>query len=146
MLLFTLAAWKKVATIYFPEAIAALVVLLTFFPSRALEALWPWYGQLLGRFVHRLARVFVPELAYLGDSNPTLSGPDLDVTIVPECSGINGLELFDYLFGVVAVLAFDRLYKWGAVCSFAPAARAVVFWLFLRNRRIFLLGNRFVAR
>jgi exosortase/archaeosortase family protein len=50
-------------------------------------------------------------LAYLGDSNPTLSGPDLDVTIVPECSGINGLELFDYLFGVVAVLDWNRLRK-----------------------------------
>ncbi len=52
-------------------------------------------------------------LAYLADSNPTLSGPELDVTIVPECSGINGLELFDYLLGSVMLLGWNRVNKVG---------------------------------
>src|SRR5258706_2349755 len=94
VILFPFGTWKKIVTIYFPEAIAGLVVLLTFFPSRALRVFWPWHGQVLGRFVYALARIFVRKLAYLADSNPTLSGPELDVTIVPEGSGINGLELF----------------------------------------------------
>ncbi|HTF26246.1 MAG TPA: exosortase/archaeosortase family protein [Candidatus Limnocylindria bacterium] len=141
MLLFPLAAWKRMATIYFPEAIAALVVLLTYFPSRALEALWPWYGQLLGRFVYTLARIFVPGLAYLGDSNPTLSGPDLDVTIVPECSGINGIELFDYLFGVVAFLDWNRLRKGRALCAYGAGLLAMLLGNAIRITSFVVLGN-----
>jgi len=33
VILFPLATWKKIACLYFPEAIAGLVVLLTFFPA-----------------------------------------------------------------------------------------------------------------
>src|SRR2546421_149682 len=141
MLLFSLAAWKKIATIYFSEAVAALVVLLTFFPSRALEALWPWYGQLLGRFVHTLARIFVPGLAYLADSNPTLSGPDLDVTIIPECSGINGLELFDYLFSVVVFLDWNRLRKRRALLAYGAGLFAMLLGNAIRNTSFVVLGN-----
>jgi len=43
-------------------------------------------------------RDFCSKLTYLADSNPTLSGPELNVTIIPDCSGLNGVELFDYLF------------------------------------------------
>ena len=141
ILLFPLAAWKRMATIYFPEAIAALVVLLTYFPSRALEALWPWYGQLLRRFVYTLARIFVPGLAYLGDPNPTLSGPDLDVTIVPECSGINGLELFDYLFGVVVFLDWNRLSKGRALFAYSAGLLAMLFGNAIRITSFVGLGN-----
>jgi exosortase/archaeosortase family protein len=141
MLLFSLPTWKKVAAIYFPEAIAALVVLLTFFPSRALQALWPWYGQLLGRLVHTLSRVFVPGLAYLADSNPTLSGPDLDVTIIPECSGINGLELFDYLFGVVVFLDWNRLCKGRALLAYGAGLFAMLLGNAVRITSFVVLGN-----
>jgi len=141
MLLFSLAAWKKIATFYFPEAIAALVVLLTFFPTRALEALWPWYGQLLGRFVHTLARIFVPGLGYLADSNPTLSGPDLDVTIISECSGINGLELFDYLFGVVVFLDWNRLRKPRALFAYGAGLFAMLLGNAIRITSFVVLGN-----
>ncbi len=128
-------------TIYFPEALAALVVLLTYFPSRALEALWPWYGPLLGRFVYTLARIFVPGLAYLGDSNPAFSGPDLDVTIVPECSGINGIELFDYLFGVVAFLDWNRLRKGRALCACGAGLLAMLLGNAIRITSFVVLGN-----
>jgi exosortase/archaeosortase family protein len=141
MLLFTLAAWKRIATIYFPEALAALVVLLTYFPRRALEALWPWYGQVLGRFVYTLARIFVPGLAYLADSNPTLSGPYLDVTIVPECSGINGLELFDYLFSVVAFLDWNRLRKGRALFAYGAGLFAMLFGNAIRITSFVGFGN-----
>jgi len=141
IILFPLAAWKKIATVYFPEVIAGLVVLLTFFPSRALEALWPWYGQVLGRFVHTLARIFVPRLAYLADSNPTLNGPDLDVTIVPECSGINGLELFDYLFGVVALLDWNRLRKGRTLFAYCAGLSAMLLGNAIRIATFVVLGN-----
>ena len=142
MILFPFATWKKIARLYFPEAIAGLVVLLTFFPSRVLQSIWPWYGQGLGRFVHMMARVFVPKVGYLADSNPTLSGPDLDVTIVPECSGINGLELFDYLFVVVALVDWNRLRKNRALLGYFAGLLAMLFGNAIRITSFVVLGNR----
>jgi exosortase/archaeosortase family protein len=141
VILFPLATWRKIARRYFPEAIAGLVVLLTFFPSRALQSMWPWYGQGLGRFVHLLARVFVPKLRYLADANPTLSGPDLDVTIVPECSGINGLELFDYLFAVVALVDWNRLRKNRALLGYFAGLLAMLFGNAIRITSFVVFGN-----
>jgi exosortase/archaeosortase family protein len=142
VVLFPMATWKKITRLYFPEAIAGLVVLLTFFPSRALQSIWPWYGQGLGRFVHLLARVFVPKLGYLADANPTLDGLDLDVTIVPECSGINGLELFDYLFVVVALVDWNRLRKNRALLGYFAGLLAMLFGNAIRITSFVVLGNR----
>jgi exosortase/archaeosortase family protein len=141
MLLFPLAGWKKISKIYFPEIAASLVVLLTFFPSRALETIWPWYGQVLGRCVFALARIFVPGLAYVKDSNPTLNGPDLDVTIIPACSGINGLELFDYLFGFVAILDWNRLRKGRALLGYCAGLLAMLLGNTIRITSFVVLGN-----
>jgi exosortase/archaeosortase family protein len=141
IILLPVSAWKRIAPIYFPEAIAGLVVLLTFFPSRALGSIWPWYGQALGRFVHTLARIFVPRLAYLANSNPTLSGPDLDVTIIPDCSGINGVELFDYLFGVVAVLDWNRFRKGRALFAYCAGLFAMLLGNAIRITSFVVLGN-----
>jgi exosortase/archaeosortase family protein len=140
-ILFPLAAWKKIRSIYFPEAIAGLVVLLTFFPSRALGTFWPWYGQALGRFVHTLARIFVPRLAYIADSNPMLSGPELDVTIIPGCSGIDGLELFDYLFGVVVFLDWNRLRKGRALFAYFAGLMAMLLGNAVRITSFVVVGN-----
>jgi len=145
VILFPLGTWKKIVTIYFPEAIAGLVVLLTFFPSRALRVFWPWHGQVLGRFVHALARIFVRKLAYLADSNPTLSGPELDVTIVPECSGINGLELFDYLFGFVMLLDWNRVNKGRALKAYFGGLAAILLSNAVRITSFVVLGNHGLA-
>lgn len=141
LILFPLATWRRIVRIYFPEAIAGLVVLLTFFPSRVLQSVWPWYGQGLGRLVHVVARVFVSRLVYLADLNPTLSGPELDVTIVPECSGINGLELFDYLFAVVALLDWNRLRKDRALLGYFAGLLAMLFGNAVRITSFVVLGN-----
>jgi exosortase/archaeosortase family protein len=141
IILFPLATWKKITAIYFAEAIAGLVVLLTFIPGRALGIVWPWYGQVLGRFVYTMARIFVPGLAYLPDSNPTLSGPDLDVTIVPDCSGISGVELFDYLFGVVSVLDWNRLRKGRALFAYSAGTFAMLLGNAIRIISFVVLGN-----
>jgi exosortase/archaeosortase family protein len=141
LLLFSVAKWKKILRIYFPETIAGVVVLLTFFPSRVLLESWPWYGRALGKFVYGLARIFVPKLTYLADSNPTLAGPDLDVTIVPDCSGLNGVELFDYLFGVVAILDWNRLRKRRALIGYFSGLFAMLFGNAIRIASFVVLGN-----
>lgn len=141
IILFPLATWKKIACIYFPEAIAGLVVLFTFFPRRVLQAGWPWYGQVLGRFVHILARIFVSKLTYLADSNPTLSGPELNVTIIPDCSGLNGVELFDYLFGAVAFLDWNRFRKGRALLVYFAGLLAMLLGNAIRITSFVALGN-----
>ena len=142
LLLFALPVWKKIVRSYFPEAIAGLLVLFTFFPSRALDTIWPWYGRMLGRCVYALARIFVPGLAYMGDSNPTLVGPSLDVTIVPECSGISGVELFDYLFGAVMILDWNRLRKGRALIGYAAGLLTILLGNAIRITSLVVFGNR----
>ncbi len=141
MILFPRATWRKIANVYFPEAIAGLVVLLTFFPRRALGTFWPWYGQALGRFVYTLARIFVPGLVYLTNSNPTLSGPQLDVNIIPECSGIDGLELFGYLFGLVAFLDWNSIRKERALIAYFAGLMTMLLGNALRITSLVVLGN-----
>jgi exosortase/archaeosortase family protein len=142
IVLLPLAQWKKLARMYRAEGVAALIVLLTYFPGRAIETLWPWYGQALGRFVFALSRLFVPGVGYVGNLNPTLTGANLNVTIILACSGSNGLELFDYLFGLVAVLDWNRLQKRRALAGYFAGISAMLLGNSLRITSLVVLGNR----
>ena len=146
LLLLPFAQWKKVVRLYAPEAIAGLVVLITFFPRRVLEALWPWYGQALGQFVFLLARFLVPGLGYLKDLDPTLTGPDLDVTIILDCSGINGLELFDILFSLVVISDWNRLCKSRTFFAYFAGLLAMLLGNALRITSFVVLGNHGFAQ
>lgn len=141
LLLLPFAQWKKVVSLYAPEVIAGLVVLITFFPRRALEALWPWYGQVLGQFVFLVARLLVPGLGYIKDLTPTLTGPDLDVTIILECSGINGLELFDLLFSLVVISDWNHLCKSRTFFAYFAGLFAMLLGNALRITSFVVLGN-----
>jgi exosortase/archaeosortase family protein len=142
LFLFPPVLWGEIMREYSSECIAALVVLITFFPRRALEALWPFYGQVLGRFVFLLARLAVPGLGYVKTLTPTLTGPDLDVTIIPECSGINGLELFDLLFAFVAICDWNRLRKGRALFAYFVGLAVMLLSNGLRITSLVVLGNR----
>jgi hypothetical protein len=52
--------WRRILSLYTAEAIAGLAVLITFFPRRILESLWPCYGQVLGA-----SYIFLPTLWFL---------------------------------------------------------------------------------
>lgn len=90
LLLLPLDRWRIFARVYAAEALAAVVVLFTFFPSRVAGAVWPWYGQVLGRTVFFVSRLLTPGLIFGSGLTPTIHGPDLDVTILLACSGISG--------------------------------------------------------
>jgi len=141
LLLLPFVEWKKVLRLYASEGIAALVVLITFFPRRALESIWPWYGQVLGQFVYSLSRLLVQGLGYIKDLAPTLTGPDLDVTIVQGCSGINGFELFDFLFSLVVVLDWNRLRKNRTLIAYFAGLLAMFLGNALRITVFVVLGN-----
>jgi exosortase/archaeosortase family protein len=142
LLLLPLPAWKKAAQVYTPEGVAALVVLTSFLPRRTMEALWPWYGRVLGRFVFFLARPFVPALGYVDALTPTLTGHHLDVTILYACSGINGVELYDYLFAFLVVLDWNRLRKGRALFSYFAGILAMLLGNALRITSFVVFGNR----
>ena len=142
ILLLPLSRWKELLSPYRAEIAAAFIVLLTYFPGRAIEELWPWYGQALGRFVYTFSRIFAHGIGFVGNSNPTLTGPDLDVTIILACSGINGIELFDYLFGAVAILDWNRLRKGRALAGYFLGLFAMLFGNALRITSLVVFGNR----
>lgn len=141
IVLLPLSVWKELLNVYACECKAAVVVLFTFSPWRALGALWPWYGQLLGRFVHGLSALFVSSLGYVHQLNPTLTGPDLDITIILACSGINGLELFGYLFGLMVLLDWNHLRKGRALLAYFAGLVVVLLTNALRITSFVVFGN-----
>ncbi len=141
ILLLPLFRWRILLSIFRAEFVAALVVLFTFFPSRVLESIWPWYGQVLGRLVFLLARPLVPGLGFIKGLTPTVTGPDLDVTLITACSGINGLELFDYLFGVVMLLDWNRLKKGRVLLAYFLGLLSMLLANTLRLTTFVVLGN-----
>lgn len=140
--LFSLRLWKAFIATYKPEFIAALVVLFTFFPLRVIDAVWPWYGQALGRFVYLVATPLVPSLGYTNAFFPTITGPDLDVTIILDCSGFNGVQLFDYLFGLVTVCDWNRLQKGRTLLAYFVGILAMLLGNALRITAMVVFGNR----
>src|SRR5260370_16649897 len=70
-----------------------------------------------------------------------MSGPQMDVTIAQECSGINGLELFDYLFGIVMLLDWNRLRKDRALMAYFVGLVAMLLGNAIRIISFVVLGN-----
>ncbi len=150
MFLLPPAEWRTIWHAYKAEATAAIVVLFTFFPSRVITSIWPWYGQALGKFVFFLSQTVVPSLTYRSSLTPTLAGPDLNVTILLACSGIDGVKLFDYLFAFVAFLDWNRLRKGRALLAYFAGIAVILLGNALRITSMVVLGNHgfanFVAR
>ena len=142
LLLLPLNRWRILANTYAAEGIAALVVLFTFFPDRILISVWPWYGQALGRLVFLSSGLFVHGMTYAGGLTPTIHAPDLDVTILLACSGISGIELFDYLFAFVALLDWNRLRKGRTLLAYFGGVVAMLVGNGLRIAAFVILGNR----
>lgn len=111
LLLLPLRPWRRLASAYSPEAIAALLVLTLNVPRRTLEFVWPWYGRMLAWVVYFLSRSFVPGLTYDMGPEPTLIGPHQDTALNLLCSGIDAFELLSYVFGVIVLLDWNRLRK-----------------------------------
>jgi exosortase/archaeosortase family protein len=142
LLLLPLNRWRILARIYAAEGVAALVVLFTFFPSRIAGAIWPWYGQVLGRMVFFVSGLLAPGLTLETGLTPTIHGPDLDVTILFSCSGISGVELFDYLFGMVVFVDWNRLRKGRVLFVYFAGIAAMLAGNGLRIVSFVVLGNR----
>jgi exosortase/archaeosortase family protein len=142
--------WRALVSRYAAEFAAGGIVLVTFFPRRILEGLWPWYGQFLGRFAQLFSWPFVSGLGYAKALYPTLTGPSLDVTILLSCSGINGIELFDVLFALVVFCDWPRLNKVRTLFAYGIGVAAMILGNVVRIASFVVFGNHgfadFVAR
>ena len=141
LLLLPRERWPIVARTYASEGIAALIVLFTFFPGRILAAIWPYYGQVLGRLDFFVSGLFVHGITYSSALTPTIHGPGLDVTILPSCSGISGIELYDYLFAFVALFDWNRLRKGRALLAYFGGIAVMLAGNGLRIVSFVVLGN-----
>ncbi len=141
LLLLPRERWPIVARTYAAEGIAAFIVLFTFFPGRILAAIWPWYGQVLGGLVFFVSGLFVHGITYTGSLSPTIHGPGLDVTILQACSGISGIELFDYLFAFVALLDWNGLRKGRLLLAYFGGIAVMLAGNGLRIVSFVVLGN-----
>jgi len=142
LFLLPLKQWKILVRLDAAEGIAAAVVLFTFFPGRILTGIWPWYGQILGKLVFYFSAFFVPGLIYSPAFAPTIHGPSLDVTILYACSGISGIELFDYLFVFVVLLDWNRLRKGRTLIAYFGGVVAMFIGNALRISSFVIFGNR----
>ena len=141
LLLLPANRWKALATAYAAEGAAALLVLFTFFPGRILAAIWPWYGRLLGKLVFFSSQLFVHGISYSNALTPTIHGPGLDVTILQACSGISGIELFDYLFAFVALVDWNRLRKGRLLVAYIAGIAFILAGNGMRIVSFVVLGN-----
>jgi exosortase/archaeosortase family protein len=142
LLLLPIKGWALLARVYRAELIAGLLVLFTFFPGRILTTIWPWYGQVLGRLVFFCSGLFVHGLTYASGLTPTISGASLDVTILVACSGISGIELFDYLFAFVVLADWNRMRKGRLLAAYFVGVVAMFLGNALRIVSFVVFGNR----
>ena len=139
--LFPASQWRLLWRRYHSELLAALVVLLTFFPYRLFMLVWPRYSAVLGRLVYLGALPFVPGLEYVAAANPGVVGPKLWVEIGFYCSGIEGVYLFDYLFGLIVLLEWNRLNKRRALAGYGLGLAAILAANVLRIILMVVIGN-----
>ena len=143
--LFPRKYWRTLLGTYPAELTAGMIALFTFIPTRIFQAMWPWYSQLLGKFCFALASLFVPAITYSPALTPTLGGSHLDLTILPACSGLSGIELFDCLFLFMTILDWNRLRKGRTVVAYFSGLGVMLFSNALRITTLFVFGNRGLA-
>jgi exosortase/archaeosortase family protein len=131
------STWKR----FRPELIAAFIVLFTFLPHHLSRVLWSQYSGVLGYLVYHGAHFLLPGIAYVAGPNPIVTGPAVDVQMSAGSSGIEGICLFEYLFGAVVVLEWARVNKVRALIAYAGGLGAMVTANILRIIFLILAGN-----
>lgn len=135
------ATWRHFDRLYRPAWIAAVIALISFFPLRIFTMAWPWYGQVLGRSVFSLARLFVPATQYVPTLTPTLIGQNLEVTIVFGCGGLQGIKLFQILFTLILIMDWNELNRRRALLAYFGGLAAMLIANVVRITLLYVLGN-----
>jgi exosortase/archaeosortase family protein len=139
--LFSRADWSALVRKYRPEFLAALVVLLTFFPYRLFHTIWPAYSQLIATLAFYGAKPFVAGLAFISQPIPTIFGPQINLQIVFWCSGFSALALFDTLVALIAILDWNELNHARLLTAYIAGGAAILAANILRISLLVIIGN-----
>lgn len=138
-------AWYRFEQLYRAEWMAALIALLTFRPSRICALLWPRYSSLLAHSIYGLAAPFVSGLQYVGAEFPTLKGPALDTTITFACGGLLIVELFQWFFGIIVIVDWNRLQRGRTLAAYFIGICLLLQANVFRIALLVIVGNRVSA-
>jgi exosortase/archaeosortase family protein len=144
--LFSLSDWRALLRRYRSEFLAALVVLLTFFPYRLFHTIWPTYSQLIATLAYYGAKPFVPGIAFLSEPIPTILGPQLNLQIVFWCSGFSALALFDTLVALIAILDWNELNHARLFVAYIAGAAAILVANIARISLLVIIGNEIAPK
>lgn len=115
-----------------PEAITAIIALLTFDPGRFFVLIWPAYSHVVASTIMILSRPFLPGVHLVpGLTHVLVVGPTRDMLLDMSCSGIKGIVLFQVLFAMMLLLEWNHINKaralffYGAGCALLLAANMV---------------------
>ena len=144
LVLLSPGAWTRLARLYRPELIAALVALVTL-PSRMWVISWPWYSSVLAHAIFLLSAPFVSGLRYIEATFPTLSGPTLDTTITLACGGMLIVQLFQLLFGILVIVDWSELNCLRTFLGYLAGIGVLLLANVLRIALLVITGNRISA-
>jgi exosortase/archaeosortase family protein len=144
--LFSRADWSALLRKYRNEFLAALVVLLTFFPYRLFHTIWPSYSQLIATLAYYGAKPFVNDIALASQPIPTIFGPQLNLQIVFWCSGFSALALFDTLVALIAILDWNELNYARLLVAYAAGSAAILLANIMRISLLVIIGNEIAPK
>jgi exosortase/archaeosortase family protein len=141
IVLFSPSDWPSLVRRYRAEILAALVVLLTFFPYRLFHTFWPAYSQVIASLAYHGAKPFVAGLGFSSLPIPTILGPQLNLQIIFWCSGFSALAMFDTLVAVVAFLDWNELNHKRLLIAYFAGAVAILVANVARISLLVIVGN-----
>jgi exosortase/archaeosortase family protein len=144
--LFSLSDWNALLHKYRPEFLAALIVLLTFFPYRLFHTIWPTYSQIIATLAYQGAKPFVPGIAFLSQPIPTILGPQLNLQVVFWCSGFSALALFDTLVALIAILDWNELNHTRLLAAYVVGGAAILAANIVRISLLIIIGNEIAPK
>jgi exosortase/archaeosortase family protein len=139
--LFSRSDWSAILRKYRAEFLAALIVLLTFFPYRLFHTIWPAYSQLIATLAYYGAKPFVAGLAFINQPIPTIAGPQINLQIVFWCSGFSALALFDTLVALIAILDWNELNHARLLTAYIAGGAAILAANIVRISLLVIIGN-----
>jgi len=107
--LYPLRYWLQLATALRAETVAALVVLFTYFPYRLSAMLWEHTQNDLAALVHLCLTPLFSDTFHLLAEPPLVGTMRYPVSLIYYCSGIQGIFLFQGLFGLLVLWDWKRL-------------------------------------
>jgi exosortase/archaeosortase family protein len=144
--LFSLSDWRALLRKYRPEFLAALVVLLTFFPYRLFHTIWPTYSQLIAALAYYGAKPFVEGIALVSQPIPTIFGSQLNLQVVFWCSGFSAIALFDTLVALIALLDWNELNHARLFVAYIAGAAAILVANIARISLLVIIGNEIAPK